>query len=192
MPRRRQQPTTLELSDRDYNRLRRRLEDLEDADTRAEVREAEAALERLAAQLKLDDDLTEDLLEGRVQLADDDDDGDGDGRSSSRRRRDDDDDDGARGRRSSSRRRDDDDDGRSGSGAGRARRLRRAADDDDGGSDDDDAGDGGRRAGSLRQLRRDPDAQVTRRKKDAKPAATPDTTHWFHRPVGRREVTGQA
>jgi hypothetical protein len=144
MPRKRSKPITLELTDRDYRRLRRRLEDLEDAETRAERRDAAAALERLADELELDD-ATMDALE---------------------RRRDDDDDDGDGGRVL----------------------VRRAADDDD---DDDDDGDaGGGKVRSLRQLRDDPDGRPPKRRADRTPARTPETTHWFNRPLGRRDDAG--
>jgi hypothetical protein len=166
MPRKRSKPITLELTDRDYRRLRRRLEDLEDAETRAERRDAAAALERLADELELDDATMDALQRGRSRSSDD----DGGHRRS-------------RGQSSGGRRDDDDDDG----DGGRVL-VRRAADDDD---DDDDDGDaGGGKVRSLRQLRDDPDGRPPKRRADRTPARTPETTHWFNRPLGRRDDAG--
>jgi hypothetical protein len=167
MPRKRSKPITLELTDRDYRRLRRRLEDLEDAETRAERRDAAAALERLADELELDDATMDALESGSVGFADDDEDS----------RADDD-------RRQRGRSRSSDDDG----GHRRSRGQSSAADDDD---DDDDDGDaGGGKVRSLRQLRDDPDGRPPKRRADRTPARTPETTHWFNRPLGRRDDAG--
>lgn len=186
MARRRKTPKQLELSDRDYARLQRRLADVQDADTRQERRDAEASLERLAEQLELDDDVVDALLDGDVELRDSDDDSDDD-----RRRDDRDDDRGRSPRRARSRARDDDDD--RATGTRRPRRLVAARSDDDSDDDDgdDDDGDDRRRdARSLKDMSDDPNARPPRRpKEDRKPERTPDTTHWFHQPLIRR---GQA
>jgi hypothetical protein len=186
MPRKRSKPITLELTDRDYRRLRRRLEDLEDAETRAERRDAAAALERLADELELDDATMDALESGSVGFADDDEDSRADDDRRQRGRSRSSDDDGghrrSRGQSSGGRRDDDDDDG----DGGRVL-VRRAADDDD---DDDDGDAGGGKVRSLRQLRDDPDGRPPKRRADRTPARTPETTHWFNRPLGRRDDAG--